>query len=829
MKGSLGLEGLLRAFHFLAVCSMVPLSLSIAHAATTERVSVSSTGEQGNDNSWGPAISADGRFVAFVSAASVLVPGDTNAPPGEPFTGSDVFVRDRLAGITERVNVSSTGEQANGPSNFACISADGRFVAFDSLASNLVPGDTNGKRDVFVRDRLAETTERVSVSSTGQQGNAQSQEYWGDRPAISADGRLVAFDSSATNLVAGDTNNELDVFVRDRSVGTTERVSVNSDGTQRNYRSRSPVMSGDGRYVAFESYAIFVRDRVAGTTEQVDVTTTGQPAEGISGAPGMNATGRFVGFEHIGQGLVPVSVGGTQVYLRDLAAQTTELVSVSTSGEPMEWGPGSSCCGMGPAISADGRFVAFDVPPEVSNMVPGDVNEAADICVRDRANGTTDLVSASSEGLLGNGHSWGPSISADGRFVAFASDARNLVLADTNDKMDIFLADLGVPSPAHLSIVINAGALCASSHQVTLGLQFPDGCVQMRLRNAPYDWAAWEPCAPEKAWTLSVGDGAKTVCMQCRDAQGNVSQEVCDDILVDTIPPQNVSIIINAGADCFAPTVRQPGLLLALSAADARFMRFSNDGQNWSEWELFNNTKRWPLPQSRGLVSVWFQCADWCSTLCPPVSDDIWRALFDDVTCRHSQRPHIEALVKRGIAAGCSANPPLYCPEDPVTREQMAKFLCLAAGKQPLNRETPTFCDVPKTHPFYSWIERLADAASWNGNPPTTGCAASPCRKYCPSNPVLRDEMAAFLVRATGRSPTASCPGLFADVWPGGWACPYIERLADPGSWPGGIAVTNGCACPSEYPPGAKCYCPKSNVTRGQMAVFLVRAFGITP
>jgi len=209
------------------------------------------------------------------------------------------------------------------------------------------------------------------------------------------------------------------------------------------------------------------------------------------------------------------------------------------------------------------------------------------------------------------------------------------------------------------------------------------------------------------------------------------------------------------------------------------------------------------------------------------VADTICLSTFADVTCSNPAFSYVEALVKAGITAGCAGNPLMYCPYSNITRAQMAVFLCKVIGKGPLNRDKPTFCDVPKTSPYYGWIERLADADSWNGNPPTIGCLWFPCKKFCPFTAVLRDEMAAFLVRATGKTPMPSCSGVFADVSRGSWACPYIERLIESGIWPRGKPITSGCACPSGYPLGALCYCPKANVTRGQMAVFLVRAFGI--
>src|SRR4028118_2038094 len=217
---------------------------------TTTRVSVDSAGNPGNDSSYDPSISADGRFVAFSSEASNIVPGDTN-------NNNDIFVRDRLTNTTTRVSVDSAGNQGNGNNftNFVStpsISADGRFVAFSSNSSNLVPGDTTNNNDIFVRDTLTNTTTLVSVDSAGNQANDSS-----DRASISADGRFVAFISSASNLVPGDTNNRNDIFVRDRLTNTTTRVSVDSAGKQQNGSSlfNAPSISADGRFVAFDSNA----------------------------------------------------------------------------------------------------------------------------------------------------------------------------------------------------------------------------------------------------------------------------------------------------------------------------------------------------------------------------------------------------------------------------------------------------------------------------------------------------------------------------------------------------------------------------------------------
>jgi Periplasmic component of the Tol biopolymer transport system len=216
-------------------------------AGTTTRVNVSSDGgQQADDFSFGAAISADGRYVVFGSVASNLVPGDTNGT-------YDIFVRDLSTGTTSRADVSSDGTQANGGfyNYTVAISADGRYVAFGSVASNLVPDDTNGRQDIFVRDRWAGTTSRVSLASDGSQANGHSMST-----AISGDGRWVAFGALASNLVPGDTNGSQDIFLRDRWAGSTSRVSVASDGTQANGASFGPAVSNNrGPVVAFGSVA----------------------------------------------------------------------------------------------------------------------------------------------------------------------------------------------------------------------------------------------------------------------------------------------------------------------------------------------------------------------------------------------------------------------------------------------------------------------------------------------------------------------------------------------------------------------------------------------
>jgi Tol biopolymer transport system component len=402
---------------------------------TITPISVDSAGNLGNSGSYNPSISADGRFVAFTSNASNIVPGDTN-------NTFDIFVRDRLTNTTTRVSVDSAGNQANRNSGGASISADGQFVAFLSNASNIVPGDTNSSYDVFVRDTLTNTTTRVSVDSAGNQANMGS-----NFPSISADGRFVAFTSNASNIVPGDTNSSDDIFVRDRLTNTTTLVSVDSAGNQANLNSFAPSISADGRFVAFTSFAsnivpgdtnkyndIFVQDRLTNTTTRVSVDSAGNQANGYSYTPSISADGRFVAFTSNASNIVPGDTNNSfDIFVRDTLTNTTTCVSVDSAGNPGNLQSGS------PSISADGRFVAFT--SESSNIVPGDTNISRDIFVRDTLTNTTTLVSLDSAGNQGNGYSIFPSISADGRFVALYSFASNIVPGDTNNTDDIFVVD----------------------------------------------------------------------------------------------------------------------------------------------------------------------------------------------------------------------------------------------------------------------------------------------------------------------------------------------------------------------------------------------------
>jgi Tol biopolymer transport system component len=462
-----------------------------AALAETTRASIASDGTPGNGVSFEPILSADGRFIAFESDASSLVLGDTNGV-------RDVFVRDRLTGTTTRVSVASDGTPGNGASFVAGISADGRFVAFSSDATNLVPGDTNRFQDLFLHDRQTGITVRVNVASDGTQSDRDtvpSPDRPGLRGVLSADGRFIAFESDATNLVVGDGNGVRDIFVHDRVTGATTRVSVASDGTPGNGASFGPALSASGRFVAFESDAtnlvggdtngvrdIFVHDRETGATTRISMALDGTPADGPSVGPALSMDGRFVAFRSGATNLVSGDTNGFfDVFVHDRVSGTTTRVSVASDGAE-----GKDDDSFFPALSGDGRFVAF--PSEATTLVAGDTNGVRDVFVHDRLAGTTVRVSVATDGMQSNNESFRAALSADGRFVGYDSSATNLVAPDTNGAFDVFVHDLAV-----LRVTLS-GAGSGTLRSVPAGIECAVDCDQLYVSGTTVTLAA-EPAA----------------------------------------------------------------------------------------------------------------------------------------------------------------------------------------------------------------------------------------------------------------------------------------------------------------------------------------------
>jgi Tol biopolymer transport system component len=353
-----------------------------AQPAEAQRTSVSSSGEQGNSDSFDPSVSNDGRWTAYESVASNLVDDDTNAD-------MDVFLYDAKNDQTLRVSEATSGAQGNSSSDDAVVSGNGKYVAFETDATNLsVKLDKNRQPDIYVHNIQTGQTNRVSINSQGKQADGYSFD-----PDISDDGRYVAFFSEATNLaVKPDGNNANDVFVYDRKDRITHRVSVDSSGHEGKGDSYQPSISGNGRYIAFTSRArnLVAKDRNS----------------------------------------------SADVFVYDMEKHRTTRVSVASSGQQ------GNDTSRSPAISSDGRYVAF--VSTATNLVRDDTNAAEDVFVHDLKRGTTTVVSVTSDGTLGNDdvmtedqHPIG--ISPNGAMVSFVSNATNLVTGDTNSAPDTFV------------------------------------------------------------------------------------------------------------------------------------------------------------------------------------------------------------------------------------------------------------------------------------------------------------------------------------------------------------------------------------------------------
>lgn len=425
------------------VATLAAALLSISGGASAqiiERISVGSDGVEANGDSffhlW-DGVSADGRFVVFESDASNLVPSDGNGV-------RDVFLRDRLLGTTSRISEAVGGGDASAESRHPSISEDGRWIAFTSDADNLVVGDDNGLQDVFVFDRVTGVISRVSLAWDGGEADANSR-----TPSVSRDGRFIAFRSNATNLVPWPVTWSRTVYVRDMQAGTTEVASPAWNGGEENGGSYYPHIAADGRRVAYvsnstnlvpgdtnETNDVFVRDLDLDITWRASVDNDGNQGSSASGGYGISADGRFAGFSTDAPLVpddVPPPAGFRDAFIRDLALGVTERVSVTSTGEAGNDESGSA------HLDGSGRYATFQ--SDASNLVADDSNGLTDIFVRDRATGSTTRLNITAAGAQAiGGVSQLPTLSEDGRFVVFQSLADNLVPDDTLGFMDVFIA-----------------------------------------------------------------------------------------------------------------------------------------------------------------------------------------------------------------------------------------------------------------------------------------------------------------------------------------------------------------------------------------------------
>ena len=405
----------------------------------TTRESVSSTGAPAAGTVQSGSLSANGRYVVFSSTATNL----TGA------VGMQVYRHDRVSGATALVTLSKTGTPSAAGGFAASVSADGRFVAFASAGSDFVDGDTNGTVDIFLRDMNNGTTAMVSASQTGTAADlgVVVNNVAGKRE-ISDDGRYVAFASSATNLVPTSNNGKSQVYVKDMATGLVTRASVDGSNAAGNDASSAPALSGNGRVVAFLSQAanfsslstshttqLFVRDLDAGSTTLDSVSSAGAPvlAWPASG-PALSFDGHYLVFETRAQLEARDRDAGTfDVYLRDRALHTTVLASVSPNAI-------AGADSRAPSISADGRWVGFQSLD--NTLVSGDANGMIDVFLYDRSTEAITLVSVNDAGQQANAPSTSPSVSSDGRFVVLQTTASNLVTSPTSTGAQLYVRDL---------------------------------------------------------------------------------------------------------------------------------------------------------------------------------------------------------------------------------------------------------------------------------------------------------------------------------------------------------------------------------------------------
>jgi len=460
----------------------------------------------GNAASYQPSLSADGRYVAFASVADNLVAGDTNG-------ASDVFVKDLQTGVVQRVSTSTVGVEANAASSHPSLSDDGRYVAFTSEATNLVALDINNSSDVFVKDLLSGALVRASSDALGAGAGGASYD-----PSLCPDGRYVAFTSEAEDLVNGDTNNDIDVFVKDLVSGIVTLVSTDSNGAQADDDSSQPAMSADGRFVAFTSEAenlvagdtnetidVFLKDLLTGAIARVSVDYAGVQGAGSSCNASLSHDGRYVAFLSDAGNLVPIDTNAlNDAFVKDM--QTGSIFRVSTDSNGNQANRSTSCA----VLSGDGRHVALVTG--ATNLVANDTNGVDDVFVKNLDTGSLTRVSTDAQGQQTSGVSWstdGPSLSSDGRYVAFASEADNLTADDDNAATDVFVKDRWSAAVALVS--------STTPHDATPGLYDPNTSLwylSNTLGSGPADvsfgfgvpGAGWKPIVGD--WN---GDGVDTV------------------------------------------------------------------------------------------------------------------------------------------------------------------------------------------------------------------------------------------------------------------------------------------------------------------------------
>jgi Tol biopolymer transport system component len=644
--------------------NLLPLRLNVflrdRTNQTTTLVSVNLAGAGGGDGDSLPAgISTNGRFALFESSAANLVPGDTNQV-------ADIFLRDLVAGTTALVSVNTNGMAARGASRGSVITPDGRYAAFASEASDLVAGDTNGIADVFLRDLQAGTTTLVSLGA-----RASGTSNGSESPVITPDGRYVAFYSAATNLVAGEVNSG-DIYLRDVAGGLTTWVSSYAltaqhlAGGTNPVVACDPVLSADGQFVAYQanpapkygtpSGGVVLRYSVASgftdvihtnapvptgpfeDTRCLDMTPDGRfvaflantngspganscmlvwdaqtattvlasgdvngsvPGNSTCGSPSLDGTGRYVVFLSCGSNLVTNAVAADyHVYLRDLQAGTTTLVSADSAG----FGPGLNAASL-PRMTPDARYVAWEGLD--SNLVPNERNHTYNVFVRDLAAGTNDLVSArhpTLPTLSANGPSQlsAASVSADGTYVAFASDADNLVPGHNNGFRDVFVLNL----PAGTNCLVSSGTNGAGANGPSTDSAISGDGRYVAFTSTADNLVAGDTNKAQDVFVRDLqtgtttlvslnfsgtgpGNGASYSPIISTDGRFVLFQSLAKDLTAGSFSGSRPNLFLRDLQLATNYALTLGGLTVAAMTPDGRFVAFSGDPVGGSDHHLF--------------------------------------------------------------------------------------------------------------------------------------------------------------------------------------------------------------------------------------------------
>lgn len=420
----------------LLLAAVLLIAVSAAfQMRSVDPASTDATGNVGNDNSRHPVISLDGKRVVFRSDATNLVPEDNNGQ-------QDVFFKNIDDGSISIASTNAQGAPGEGPSEEPFISGDGAVVTFTSQSSNLVPGVSGPVKNIYRKNIKTGAIDLVSGDAAGAPGNDDSVSS-----SASVEGRFVAFVSSASNLVAGDSNGVSDVFIKDMANGAITRVSTGPQGEQSNSVSGSiygTSMSADGRLVAFFAAAsnlnqfdndnqldVFVKDTQSGAVTLASTNADGVKGNAGSYNPAISADGRYVAFASVATNLAPGDTdGAVDIYYKDLQTGRLTLASANKDGmKALESGD--------PAISSDGRYVAFSA--RGAGLVPELSNDTYQAFIKDGTGGDLILASQSGSGAEGNDASVKPALDKNAGHIVFESAASNLVPTDSNGLYDIFL------------------------------------------------------------------------------------------------------------------------------------------------------------------------------------------------------------------------------------------------------------------------------------------------------------------------------------------------------------------------------------------------------